>query len=124
MEVNMHQFENHHLLDMGDKAHQGEEVIIMRDGQPWLRLLPCPDYTPPPPKSFKELEDEWWANLSPEAKAFWSDPEVQEALTEAVMEPWAYLPERELCADCRAKYRADCEAKYQKALARAAKGGD
>ena len=123
MKVNMRQVENHHLLDMGDKAHQGEEVIIMRDGQPWLRLTPCPDYTPPPPKSFKELEDEWWANLSPEAKAFWSDPEVQEALTEAVMEPWAYLPERELCADCRAKYRADCEAKYQKALARAAKGG-
>lgn len=122
MKVNMRQVENHHLLDMGDKAHQGEEVIIMRDGQPWLRLLPCPDYTPPPPKSFKELEDEWWANLSPEAKAFWSDPEVQEALTEAVMEPWAYLPERELCADCRAKYRKDT--RKESAGAAAAKGGD
>lgn len=121
MKVDMRQVENHHLLDMGDAAHQGEEVIIMRDGQPWLRLTPCPDYTPPPPKSFKELEDEWWANLSPEDKAFWSDPEVQEALTEAVMEPWAYLPERELCADCLAKYRKDTR---KDAAAAAAKGGD
>lgn len=119
----MHRLENHHLLDLGDAAHQGEEAIIMRNGQPWLRLTPCPDYTPPPPKSFEQLQQEAWKKMSPEAKAFWSDPEVQEALTEAVMEPWAYLPERELCAECRTKYRADCEAQYQKALARKAKGG-
>ena len=121
MEVNMHQFESHHLPNMGDKAHQGEEVIIMRDGQPWLRLTPCPDYTPPPPvKSREELWAKAWEKMSPEAKAFWSDPEVQEALTEAVMEPWAYLPERELCADCRAKYRKDTR---KDAAPAAAKGG-
>ena len=125
MEVDVSRAQSHRVREMGDKAHQGEEVIIMRDGQPWLRLLPCPDYTPPPPvKSREELWAKAWEKMSPEAKAFWSDPEVQEALTEAVMEPWAYLPERELCADCRAKYRADCDAKYQKSLARAAKGGD
>ena len=123
-EVNMHHLENHHLLDLGAAAHQGEEVVITRDGQPWLRLTPCPDYTPPPmPKSREEIWAKAWEKMSPEAKAFWSDPEVQEALTEAVMEPWAYLPERELCAECRTKYRADCEAQYQKALARKAKGG-
>ena len=113
----------HQLSALGDQAHQGAEVVLMRDGQPWLRLTPCPDYTPPPPKSFDQLQQEAWKKMSPEAKAFWSDPEVQEALTEAVMEPWAYLPERELCAECRTKYRADCAAQYQKALARKAKGG-
>ena len=35
------------LRAMGDKAHKGEEVVIMKDGQPWLRLTPCPDYTSP-----------------------------------------------------------------------------
>ena len=123
MEVDVSRAQSHRLLDLGDAAHQGEEAIIIRNGQPWLRLTPCPDYTPPPPKSFEQLQQEAWKKMSPEAKAFWSDPEVQEALTEAVMEPWAYLPERELCAECRTKYRADCEAQYQKALARKAKGG-
>ena len=50
MEMELSKVENHYLRNMGDKAHQGEEVVIMRDGQPWLRLIPCPDYTPPPPQ--------------------------------------------------------------------------
>ena len=122
MEVDVSRAQSYRILEMGNAAHQGEEVIIMRDGQPWLRLLPCPDYTPPPPvKSREELWAKAWEKMSPEAKAYWSDPEVQEALTEAVMEPWAYLPERELCADCRAKYRKDT--RKEAAGVAAAKGG-
>lgn len=100
--------QSHRLRDMGDKAHQGEEVVIMRDGQPWLRLTPCPDYTPPPPpppRSYDQLQTEWQAKMTPEEKAFWFNPKIQETLTELVTERWTYLPERELCVDCLAKSR-------------------
>ena len=105
--VDISRAQSHRLRDMGDKAHQGEEVVIMRDGQPWLRLTPCPGYTPPPPKSYSQLQAEWEAKLTPEEKAFWFDPQIQETLTELVTERWAYLPERELCAECLANYRKD-----------------
>lgn len=105
MEMELTKVENHYLRDMGDKAHQGEEVVIMRDGQPWLRLTPCPDYTPPPLKPRSQLRDEFRDKMTPEEKAFWFNPKIQETLTELVTERWTYLPERELCAACLAKSR-------------------
>ena len=117
--VDVSRAQSHRIRDLGDKAHQGEEVVIMRDGQPWLRLAPCPDYTPPPPqppKSYDQLQTEWQAKMTPEEKAFWFNPQIQETLTQLVTERWAYLPERELCAECLANYRQDSVP--------AAKGGD
>lgn len=103
----------HHLSDLGDQAHQGEEVIIMRDGQPWLRLTPCPDYTPPPAKSRKELAAEYREKMG--------RPQVPyKGSANPLDKPWAYLPERELCADCLANYRKDTR---KDAAAAAAKGG-
>ena len=104
----------HHLSDLGDQAHQGEEVIIMRDGQPWLRLTPCPDYTPPPVKSRKELTAEYREKMG--------RPQVPyKGSANPLDKPWAYLPERELCADCLANYRKDTR---KDAAGAAAKGGD
>ncbi len=107
--VDVSRAQSYRILDLGDKAHQGEEVVIMRDGQPWLRLTPCPDYTPPPRKS----QDELWAEYQGQAGL----PKVSYKGSEnPAGKPWAYLPERELCAECLANYRQDAVP--------AAKGGD
>ena len=103
-EVNMHRLENHHLLDLGAAAHEGEEVIIIRDGQPWLRLTPCPDYTPPPVKP----RGEYRAKMG-------IPPVSYKGSANPLRKPWALLPEQDLCAECRAKYHRD--------TAPAAKGG-
>ena len=39
MQVNMHEAKTH-LSRLGERAWQGEEVIIARDGEPYLYLLP------------------------------------------------------------------------------------
>ena len=94
--------QHYHFLEMGDKAHKGEEVVITRDGQPWLRLTPCPSYTPPTRKSREELRDEFLAKLSESEKKGLRDLSL--ALERD--KPMAYLPERELCEECLARYKA------------------
>lgn len=91
----------HHFLEMGDKAHKGEEVIIMRDGHPWLRLDPCPGYKSPPSKSREELRNEFWGKLSESERAGMRSL----SLNLERDKPMAYLPERELCPACLAKYQ-------------------
>ena len=114
IEVDVSRAQSYRILEMGDKAHQGEEVIIMRDGQPWLRLLPCPDYTPPPVKPRKELAAEYREKMG--------RPQVPyKGSANPLDKPWAYLPERELCADCLANYRKDTR---KDAAGAAARGGD
>ena len=94
----------HQLAALGDQAHQGEEVVITRDGQPWLRLTPCPDYTPPPAKP----REEYRAKMAVPQGSY-------KGSANPLRKPWALLPEQDLCAECRAKYHRD--------TAPAAKGG-
>ena len=99
--IDISRAQSHRLRDLGDKAHQGEEVIIMRDGQPWLRLTPCLGYTPPPPR---KPQEELWA----EYQERMGRPKVPyKGSDNPAGKPWAYLPERELCAECLANYRKD-----------------
>lgn len=39
MQVNMHEAKTH-LSKLGERAWQGEEIVIARDGEPYLYLLP------------------------------------------------------------------------------------
>ena len=96
MEVDVSRAQSYRILEMGDKAHQGEEAIIMRDGQPWLRLTPCPDYTPPPVKP----REEYRAKMVVPQGSY-------KGSANPLRKPWALLPEQDLCAECLANYHRD-----------------
>ena len=48
MQVNMHEAKTH-LSKLGERAWQGEEVVIARDGEPYLYLRPYRGATKPRP---------------------------------------------------------------------------
>ena len=76
------------LLAMGDQAHSGEDVVITKDGQPWLRLTPCTDYKPLP-------------KLQSESRG--SPPEDEDFSLPEWAWPMVLAYEHELCAECLAK---------------------
>ena len=46
MKVNMHEAKSQ-LSRLGKLAWEGEEIVIARAGEPWLRLVPCRERVQP-----------------------------------------------------------------------------
>ena len=73
MKVNMHEAKSQ-LSRLGKLAWKGEEIVIARSGEPWLRLTPYRDSLKV--RRLGGLEDEIW--MSPDFDA--DDGELIEAI--------------------------------------------
>ncbi|MGO1522211.1 MAG: type II toxin-antitoxin system Phd/YefM family antitoxin [Nesterenkonia sp.] len=55
----MHQAKTH-LSRLADRAHQGEEIVLSKAGEPWARIVPLNEPQQPQPIPVRILKEPHW----------------------------------------------------------------
>jgi prevent-host-death family protein len=75
-----------HLADLVDRALQGEEVVITRDGQPVVALRPVPEAALPGPLTAADVD---WLRRHRVGRVVPSEPDAGELVSQMRDEDWA-----------------------------------